>query len=137
MTLLFCDIVGSTALADRRDPEDTSATAAPLPRDVRGGRRQRYGGVIDDHQGDGMLVLFGYPQVGEDDVQRAVLCGWSWSGRSGSGRRATDPAAAALQLRVAVHTDLVVLDGIGVTGATAERGRAHPGSRRAGHGGDQ
>jgi class 3 adenylate cyclase len=119
MTLMFCDIVGSTAIADGRDPEDVKEI-------LRGYRRtcsasvKRFGGFIEDHQGDGMLVRFGYPDVHEDDARRAVLCGLDMvravrerAERSGAGEE------VELRLRVAVHTDLVILHGDGVTGATA------------------
>jgi class 3 adenylate cyclase/tetratricopeptide (TPR) repeat protein len=118
MTLMFCDIVGSTALADGRDPEETS--------DILRGYRttcakviERYGGFIDDHQGDGMLVRFGYPEIHEDDARRAVLSGLGIvrAVRERTQRFGAEHAAD-LHVRIAVHTDLVVLDGVGVAGPT-------------------
>lgn len=120
MTLLFCDIVDSTRLADSRDPEETTALLGAY-RAVCSEIIDQYGGFIDDHRGDGMLVLFGYPQVNEDDARRAVECGLAIA-RSLSRRvrgRHPDIDAEALRVRIAVHTDLVVLDGVGVAGATA------------------
>ncbi len=109
MTLMFCDIVGSTMLADTLDPEELS--------DLFEGYRQtcteiiaRYGGSIDDHAGDGMLVRFGYPEVHEDDARRAVLSGLEMVEALRDG---------AMQIRIAVNTDLIVLDRVGVTGAAA------------------
>lgn len=117
MTLMFCDIVGSTAIADGRDPEEMSRILRAY-RAVCTEVVERYEGFIDDHQGDGMLVLFGYPDVQEDDPCRAVLCGLeivkAISERMGNGA----DGAVALHVRIAVHTDLVVLDGVGVAGAT-------------------
>jgi len=119
MTLMFCDIVGSTALADRRDPEETGKilrvyrkTCAEV---VTG-----YGGEIEDQQGDGLLVRFGYPNVHEDDARRAVRSGLEMirAIRNRAQRFGVEDDIA-LQLRVAVHTDLVVLHGDGVAGATA------------------
>ena len=116
MTLLFCDIVGSTEIADSRDPEEVSsileeyrATCAQVVEELDG--------YIDDHRGDGMLVLFGYPQVNEDDARRGVLCGLRMIERIKRLRPTGDPSAR-LHVRVAVHTDLVVV-GDGIAGATA------------------
>lgn len=120
MTLLFCDIVGSTQMADAIDPEEITGVLIAY-RSICGEIVDRFGGFIDDHRGDGMLVLFGYPQVNEDDAQRAVRCGQEivttlnqrLRHRFGPG---DDPA---LQVRISVHSDLVVVDGVGVAGATA------------------
>jgi len=74
LSVLFCDLVGSTAIAATLDPEDwrevlagyhTSATEAV----------ERFGGHVALYLGDGLLVYFGYPQAHEDDPQRAVLAG--------------------------------------------------------------
>lgn len=120
MTLLFCDIVGSTQLADDRDPEEMSTLLGAYRR-ACSEIIDRFGGFIDDHRGDGMLVLFGYPQVNEDDARRAVTCGHTivttLNQRMKSLLRRSDHVA--LKVRIAVHTDLVVLDGVGVAGATA------------------
>ena len=72
--MLFCDLVDSTALAGRLDPEDYrevvrayQATCATIV--------QRFEGHIAQYLGDGLLVYFGYPQAHEDDAQRAVSTG--------------------------------------------------------------
>jgi class 3 adenylate cyclase len=113
MTLLFCDVVGSTAIADSRDPEETSLLLHRYRR-ICAEVVARHRGFVQDHLGDGMLVLFGYPDVGEDDVRRAVRCGLdiirSLTAATGADR---------LHVRVAVHTDLVVLDGSGIAGPTS------------------
>lgn len=119
MTLMSCDIVGSTALADERDPEETSdilrAYRATCARVI-----ERFGGFIDDHQGDGMFVRFGYPEIHEDDARRAILSGLEIVRAIRERPHGSSPHQAAdLHVRVAVHTDLVVLDGVGVSGATA------------------
>jgi class 3 adenylate cyclase/tetratricopeptide (TPR) repeat protein len=126
MTLMFCDVVGSTAIADARDPEDLSAI-------MRGHRTAcaevvaRFGGFIEDHQGDGMLVRFGYPEVHEDDARRAVLSALEMVRVVRARARSLDAGPAIkLRVRIAVHTDLVVLDGVGLVGATAnEVSRLH------------
>ena len=119
MTLMFCDIVGSTAMADGRDPEDFS----DILRDYRATCTaviERFGGYVEDRQGDGLLVRFGYPEVHEDDARRAVLSALEMirAIRDRAQRLGVDDDVA-LQLRVAVHTDLVVLDGDRIEGATA------------------
>jgi class 3 adenylate cyclase len=119
MTLMFCDIVGSTAMADGRDPEEI----ADILRDFRRTCTavvDRLGGCVEDHQGDGLLVRFGYPEVHEDDARRAVLSGLEMirALRERALRLGVDDEQV-LRLRVAVHTDLVVLHGDGVAGATA------------------
>jgi class 3 adenylate cyclase len=119
MTLMFCDLVGSTAMADGRDPEEVKEILGDYRRTCSASVK-RYGGFVEDHQGDGMLVRFGYPDVHEDDARRAVLCGLDMV--RAVRERAQRPGAGdevELRLRVAVHTDLVILHGDGVTGATA------------------
>ena len=74
LTVMFCDLVGSTALSARFDPEDLreiiaayhSAVAAVV---------DEFGGFISRYMGDGVLVYFGYPQAHEDDAERAVRAG--------------------------------------------------------------
>ena len=76
LTVMFCDLVGSTALSARLDPEDLQellrAYQAQVKDVVRG-----YGGYIARFMGDGVLVYFGYPQAHEDDAERAVRAGLS------------------------------------------------------------
>ncbi len=116
MTLLFCDLVGSTELADQRDPEEVTAIIERY-RSACAEVVAELDGYIDDHRGDGMLVLFGYPQVDEDDARRGVLCGLRMVERV---RRLRIPGQpdSQLHVRVSVHTDLVVVAD-GVTGSTA------------------
>ena len=116
MTLLFCDIVGSTELADQRDPEEVTAIIERY-RTACAEVVDELDGYIDDHRGDGMLVLFGYPQVDEDDARRGVLCGLRMIERVRR-IRWPGPGGAALQVRISVHTDLVVVAD-GITGSTA------------------
>jgi class 3 adenylate cyclase len=72
VTVMFSDLVGSTALSARMDPEDLreviSAYQKCLAETV-----QRFGGFVAKYMGDGVLVYFGYPQAHEDDAERAVL----------------------------------------------------------------
>jgi class 3 adenylate cyclase len=119
MTLMFCDIVGSTAMADGRDPEEIGEILRDYRRTCTA-VVERFGGFVEDHQGDGMLVRFGYPEVHEDDARRAVLSGLDMirAIRDRAQRLGVDDEDA-LRLRVGVHTDLVVLHDDRVEGATA------------------
>ena len=74
LTVMFCDLVGSTALAERLDPEELRELLAQY-QDTCADVIQRYEGHIARYVGDGLLVYFGYPQAHEDDPQRAVHTG--------------------------------------------------------------
>jgi class 3 adenylate cyclase len=71
LTVLFCDIVGSTALAKLLDPEDLSQLVQTYY-DRSGEAISRFDGVIASYVGDGIMALFGYPRAHEDDAERAV-----------------------------------------------------------------
>ena len=74
LTVMFCDLVGSTALASRLDPEDLrevlGAYHAAVAEVVTG-----FGGYVAKYMGDGVLAYFGYPQVQEHDAEQAVRAG--------------------------------------------------------------
>src|SRR5207248_8044288 len=74
LTVLFADIAGSTAIAERLDPEDWTALVGEafqrMNRTI-----ERYGGTIARLMGDGVLAFFGAPAAHEDDPERAVRCG--------------------------------------------------------------
>ena len=74
LTVMFCDLVGSTSLAARLDPEDWRHV---LRRYQETGVEvlSRYGGFVSRYVGDGILVLFGFPHAHEDEVERAILAG--------------------------------------------------------------
>ena len=99
LTVMFCDLVGSTALASRLDPEDL--------RDVIGAYHhcvaetvRRFDGFVAKYMGDGVLVYFGYPAAHEDDAERAVL-GRSCSCFRASRASASRASPTALQKRLA------------------------------------
>jgi class 3 adenylate cyclase len=71
---MFCDLVGSTALASKLDPEDLREVIGAYHRCVDDTVR-RFGGFVAKYMGDGVLVYFGYPQAHEDDAERAVRSG--------------------------------------------------------------
>ena len=74
LTVMFCDLVGSTALSARLDPEDLQEILRAYQSQVKDVVRG-YGGYIARYLGDGALVYFGYPQAHEDDAERAVRAG--------------------------------------------------------------
>src|SRR4029077_9573491 len=71
VTVMFSDLVGSTALSARMDPEDLREVISSYQKCVAR-TVQRFGGFVAKYMGDGVLVYFGYPQAHEDDAERAV-----------------------------------------------------------------
>jgi len=74
LTVMFCDLVGSTALADRLDPEDLREVMRAY-RSACQPAIERYEGRVAQYLGDGVMVYFGYPEAHEDDAERAVRAG--------------------------------------------------------------
>jgi class 3 adenylate cyclase len=74
VTVMFCDLVGSTALSSRMDPEDLREIISAYQKCAAEIVR-RFGGFVAKYLGDGVLVYFGYPQAHEDDAERAVRAG--------------------------------------------------------------
>src|SRR5262249_24991620 len=74
VTVMFSDLVGSTALSARMDPEDLREVISAYQKCVAE-TVQRLGGYIAKYMGDGVLVYFGYPQAHEDDAETAVRAG--------------------------------------------------------------
>jgi predicted ATPase/class 3 adenylate cyclase len=113
LTVLFCDLVESTALASQLDPEDWrevvrayQATCAEVI--------QRFEGHIAQYLGDGLLVYFGYPQAHEDDAQRAVHTGLGIvEAMDTLNRRLAQGHGVRLAVRVGMHTGLVVVGEMG------------------------
>ena len=117
LTVMFCDLVGSTALSARLDPEDlrdlVRAYHARCAEVVRA-----FDGSVVQYLGDGVMARFGYPVAHEDDAERAVRCGLELIQAVASLRT---PDGVALEIRVGLATGLVVVgDEIGA-GATQER----------------
>ena len=83
VTVMFSDLVGSTALSARMDPEDLREVISAYQKCVAE-TVQRFGGFVAKYMGDGVLVYFGYPQAHEDDAERAVRAGLEWWRRSRS-----------------------------------------------------
>jgi class 3 adenylate cyclase/tetratricopeptide (TPR) repeat protein len=115
LIVLFCDLVGSTAIAERLDPEDWRDTVVRFQQEVTGVIEQS-GGYVAQHLGDGLLVYFGYPRAREDDTERAVRCGLALV----KATRALNPELKALydvelSLRVGLHHGPVVVSEVGGT----------------------
>jgi class 3 adenylate cyclase len=74
VTVMFADLVGSTALSSRMDPEDLRELISAYQKCVAE-TIQRFGGFVAKYMGDGVLLYFGYPHAHEDDAERAVRAG--------------------------------------------------------------
>jgi len=86
LTVLFCDLVGSTALASRLDPEDRREIIGVYHRCVADAV-SRFDGFVAKYMGDGVRVYFGYPQAHEDDAEQAVRAGLALVDRVGRSKR--------------------------------------------------
>ena len=122
VTVMFSDLVGSTALSARMDPEDLREVISAYQKCVAE-TVQRFGGFVAKYMGDGVLVYFGYPQAHEDDAERAVRAGLELIQAVGGLK-----SSAPLQTRVGIATGLVVVgDLIGIgRGAGAGHRRRDP-----------
>ena len=105
LTVMFCDLVGSTALAARLDPEELREVIGAYHRCVAEAVR-RFDGFVAKYMGDGVLVYFGYPQAHEDDAERAVRAGLGIVEAVG---RLDTPAIGKLEVRIGIATGLVVV----------------------------
>src|SRR4029453_2884375 len=110
LTVMFCDLVGSTALAEQLDPEELRKVVRSYQK-VSAEVIARYEGYIAQYLGDGLLIYFGYPQAHEDDAQRAVRAG---VGMVEAIQQAAGLQAHSVQVRIGIHTGPVVIGDIGV-----------------------
>jgi class 3 adenylate cyclase/predicted ATPase len=115
ITVMFSDLVGSTALSARMDPEDLREVISAYQKTVAE-TVQRLGGVVAKYMGDGVLVYFGYPQAHEDDAERAVRAGLELIEAVGGLK-----PSAPLQARVGIATGLVVVGDLIGSGAAQEQ----------------
>src|SRR4051812_38914039 len=116
VTVMFSDLVGSTALSTQMDPEDLREVISTYQKCITEIVR-RYDGFVAKYYGDGVLVYFGYPQAHEDDAERAV--------RSGLELVAAVTALVSpvsLQTRVGIATGMVVVGDLLGSGSSQERG---------------
>jgi class 3 adenylate cyclase len=112
LTVMFCDLVGSTALSARLDPEELRAVVRAYQESCTEVIR-RYDGQIAQHLGDGLLVYFGYPVAHEDDAQRAARTALGIVEAIQQLSFPTIPLPRPLQARIGIHTGLVVVGEIG------------------------
>ena len=115
VTVMFSDLVGSTALSARMDPEDLREVISAYQKCVAE-TVGRFGGFVAKYMGDGVLVYFGYPQAHEDDAERAVRAGLELVAAV-TGLK----THAALQTRVGIATGLVVVGDLIGSGASQEQ----------------
>ena len=115
VTVMFSDLVGSTALSARMDPEDLREVISAYQKCVAV-TVGRFGGFIAKYMGDGVLVYFGYPQAHEDDAERAVRAGLEMVTAVSDLK-----THAALQTRVGIATGLVVVGDLIGSGASQEQ----------------
>jgi len=116
LTVMFCDLVGSTALARQLDPEDLRSVIRAY-QDCCAGVIARFDGFICRHIGDGTLIYFGYPRAHEDDAERALHAGLELI-RAIS--HLTTGTGTALQARIGVTTGLVIVGDLVGTGPAQE-----------------
>ena len=116
LTVMFCDLVGSTPLATRFDPEDLREIVGAYHRCVSD-TVARFAGFVAKYMGDGVLVYFGYPEAHEDDAERAVRAGLAVI-------EAVDKLAGPekLNVRLGLASGLVVVGDLIGAGAAQERG---------------
>ena len=115
VTVLFSDLVGSTALSAHIDPEDLREIILAY-QNVVAETVHRFDGFVAEYHGDGVLVYFGYPGAHEDDAERAVRAGLELI--AGVNRLET---RADLQTRVGIATGLVIVGDLIGSGDTQER----------------
>jgi class 3 adenylate cyclase/tetratricopeptide (TPR) repeat protein len=108
ITLFFSDLVGSTALSERIDPEELQRLYAEYQQ-ACGEVVNRYGGYVAQFLGDGILAYFGFPTAHGDDAARAVRTGIELLHRLGQ----TEVGRSHAAVRIGIHTGLVVVGGAG------------------------
>ncbi len=117
LTVMFVDLVGSTALSARLDPEDMRAVITGY-QNVCSEVIRRYEGHVAKFMGDGVLAYFGWPRAHEDEAERAVRAGLALVEAI---TRLTTPASEALAARIGIATGLVVVGDLVGEGAAQEQ----------------
>ena len=118
LTVIFCDLVGSTALSNRLDPEDLRSVIGAYHKSVAE-IVARFDGFVAKYMGDGVLIYFGYPHAHEHDAERAVRAGLVLVEAV---PKLTTVAGMPLQVRVGIATGLVVVGDLIGSGEAQERG---------------
>ncbi len=116
LTVMICDLVGSTALSSRLDPEDLREIIAAYHRAVTD-VVSNFDGFVARYKGDGVLVYFGYPRAHEDDAERAVRAGLDAIAAVGR----LDVRSVKLQVHIGIATGLVVVGDLIGEGSAQEQ----------------
>jgi class 3 adenylate cyclase len=117
LTVMFCDLVGSTAMSTRLDPEDLRAIIGAYHRCCTA-LVERHGGFVAKYMGDGVLAYFGYPHAHEHDAERAVQSGLAIVEAA---PKLVTAAGSPLHVRVGIATGLVVVGDLIGSGEAQER----------------
>ena len=118
LTVMFCDLVGSTALSRRVDPEDMREIIGAYHRCCTS-LVQRHGGFVAKYMGDGVLAYFGYPIAHEHDAERSVQAGLAMVAAA---PKLVTAVETPLQVRVGIATGIVVVGDLLGSGEAQERG---------------
>jgi len=116
LTVMICDLVGSTALSARLDPEDMGAVIDAFQA-ACARITLAYDGFLADFRGDGILAYFGYPRAHEDDAERTVRAGLDIAAAVA---RLKTHAEEPLSVRIGIATGLVVVGSLGGDGGLRE-----------------
>lgn len=116
VTVMFTDLVGSTSLSARMDPEDLREIISAYQKCVAE-TMSRFGGFVAKYMGDGALIYFGYPLAHEDDAERAVRAALALINEV-----AAIPTPEPLQVRIGAGTGMVVVGDLVGSGDAQERG---------------
>jgi class 3 adenylate cyclase len=117
LTVMFCDLAGSTALSARLDPEDMRQVIRTY-QDACSGVIARYDGFVAKFMGDGILAYFGFPRAHEDDAERAVRAGLEIASVISALQTLADQK---LHVRIGIATGLVVVGDLVGKGAAQEQ----------------
>ena len=115
LTVMFCDLVGSTALSDRLDPEDVRAVVRAY-QTLCSEVVERYDGHVAQYPGDGLMVYFGWPRAHEDDAQRALRAGLDMLSAINQ-----VPSLESLQIKIGIATGAVVVGGTAANESSAQQ----------------
>jgi class 3 adenylate cyclase len=120
LTVMFCDLVDSTSLAQRLDPEDYRAVVRAY-QEAAVAALQPFDGYVAQYLGDGLLVYFGYPQAHEDAAQRAVRAGLAIvDAMEPLNTRMVPQYGVRVAVRLGLHTGVAVVGSVG-SGARQEQ----------------
>ena len=120
LTVMFCDLVGSTKLSRQLDPEELRDINRSY-QDAAKAAIERYDGYVARYMGDGVLAYFGYPRAHEDDPERSIRAGLELVEKIATlGRGTSGSPAVELAVRVGIATGPVVVGDIVGEGASQE-----------------